>query len=288
MSNLEGKTIAVLEARRAGEMAGLITRHGGVPYSAPALKEVPLDNNSDVASFIQQLTESKVALAIFLTGVGARALLEAADDLGRLDQVLSALEHMTVVARGPKPVAVLRQYKIRVDMVPPEPNTSEELLEMLRPLDLEGKTVAMQHYGQPNVFLRKALQELGINVLEVSLYKWELPDDKGPLMRFLDDVQKGKIDVVAATSQMQVHNIFRLARRFKQENVLRYVLNDAVAVAAVGPVCARAWEEWGVTVDIIPEHPKMGHLVLAIGEYLQLQERPGPKEIAASHQRKST
>ncbi len=281
MSILEGKVIAVLEARRAGEMASLITRHGGVPYSAPALKEVPLDNRGDVSTFIQQLVGGQVSLVIFLTGVGTRALLEAAADIGRLDEVLAALEQMTVVARGPKPVAVLRQYKVRIDMVPPEPNTSQELLEMIKPLDLRGKTVAMQHYGQPNVFLRDALKEIGANVLEVSLYRWELPDDQGPLMQFLEDVQRGKLHVVAATSQVQVHNIFRLARKFKQENVLRDVLNNSVAVAAVGPVCSRAWEEWGVKVDIIPEHPKMGHLVLAIGEYLQKDAAKDSKEVAA-------
>lgn len=257
----------MLEARRASEMASLITRHGGVPYSAPALKEVPLENQTEVADFIDRLITGPVDIVIFLTGVGTRALLEAASTLSRLDEALDALQHMTVVARGPKPVAVLKQYKVRIDLVPPEPNTSQELLEMLKPLGLEGKTVAMQHYGQLNVFLRDALLRLGAKVLEVSLYRWDLPDDREPLVRFLHDVQKGSIHVVAGTSQIQVHNLFRLAQHFGQEETLREALNRSVAIAAVGPVCASAWREWGVKVDIIPEHPMMGHLVLAIANY---------------------
>ncbi|MSQ14913.1 MAG: uroporphyrinogen-III synthase [Dehalococcoidia bacterium] len=281
MGILEGKVIAVLEARRAGDMVSLITRHGGIPYSAPALKEVPLDNSGEVASFIDQFVDGRVSLVIFLTGVGTRALLGAAAGNGRLEEVLAALDRMTVVARGPKPVAVLKEYKVRIDMVPPEPNTSQELLEMLRPLELRGKTVAMQHYGQPNVFLRDALVELGAAVLEVSLYRWDMPDDAEPLAHFLDDVQKQTIHVVAATSQAQVHNLFRLAESFGKQEALQNVLNKSVAVAAVGPVCARAWEELGVTVDIMPVHPKMGHLVLAIADYLHKNDDKGAAGAAA-------
>ena len=277
MAPLDGRVIAVLEARRANDMASLISRHGGVFYSAPAMKEAPLDNQGDVAAFIEQLVKEPVSVVIFLTGVGARALLEAASSLGRLEAVLTALKGMTVVARGPKPVALLKQYQVRIDLVPPEPNTSHELLEMLRPLGLAGKTVAMQHYGRPNMFLRNALWAEGASVLEVFLYRWELPDDRAPLIKFISDVKGGTIDVVAGTSQMQIHNLFKLAQHFDQEGALRKALNDAVAVAAVGPVCAQAWHDWGIKVDIVPEHPKMGHLVLAIAEYCQT---PGSRQAA--------
>ncbi|MSQ27958.1 MAG: uroporphyrinogen-III synthase [Dehalococcoidia bacterium] len=273
MGVLDGRVVAVLEARRAGDMASLITRQGGTPYPAPALKEVPLENQGEVAQFVDRMATESVSVAIFLTGVGAAALLAAAESLGRLSEVLGALSRAIVVARGPKPVAVLKRYGVRVDLVPPEPNTSRELLEQLEGLDLPGKLVALQHYGQPNVFLRDALLARGAQLLEVSLYGWEMPDDRGPLTAFLADVQRGGIDAVAATSQAQVHNLFRLAAHFGQAEALRAALNQSVAVAAVGPVCARAWVDQGVAVDIEPEHPKMGHLVLAIGAYLADPER---------------
>ncbi len=268
MGVLDGKVVAVLEARRAGDMAALITRHGGTPYPAPALKEVPLENQAEVAEFVDRMATESCSVAIFLTGVGATALLQAADSLGRLPDVLAALERTTVVARGPKPVAALKRYGVRIDLVPPEPNTSREVLEQLRTVELAGKLVALQHYGQPNVMLREALLARGARLLEVSLYGWEMPDDKGPLTAFITDAQRGGIDAVAATSQAQVHNLFRLAEHFGQAEALRVALNRSVAVAAVGPVCARAWREQRVEVDIEPEHPKMGHLVLAVGAYL--------------------
>ncbi|MEK7215081.1 MAG: uroporphyrinogen-III synthase [Chloroflexota bacterium] len=273
MGVLDGRVVAVLEARRAGDMASLITRQGGTPYPAPALKEVPLENQSEVAEFVDKLATESCSVAIFLTGVGAEALLAAAGALGRLPEVLRTLARAIVVARGPKPVAVLKRYGVRVDLVPPEPNTSRELLAQLDPLDLRGRLVALQHYGQPNVFLRDALLAKGAQLLEVSLYGWEMPDDRGPLIAFLAEVQRGGVDAVAATSQAQVHNLFRLAGHFGQTEALRAALNQSVAVASVGPVCSRAWRELGVEVDIEPEHPKMGHLVLAIGAYLADPER---------------
>ncbi|MBM2826755.1 MAG: Uroporphyrinogen synthase, uroporhyrinogen decarboxylase [Dehalococcoidia bacterium] len=279
MSRLNGKVVATLEARRASEMAGLISRHGGVPYSAPAMREVPLDNRGEVAAFVDRLIAGPLDVLICLTGGGTRALLEAADGMGRLPEVIGALSKIIVVARGPKPVAVLRQYGVRIDYVPPEPNTSQELLEMIRPLELSGKVVAMQHYGEPNVFLREALLSLGAHVFEVSLYQWALPEDKEPLVRFLADIQSGGIDVVAATSKTQIHNLFAVAKSLGKVESLRDSLNTSVSVAAVGPVAAQAWRDWGVSVDIIPVHPKMGHLVLAIAEHFQSKH---PEEVKAA------
>jgi hypothetical protein len=40
MADLQGRVIAYLEARRADELAGLITRHGGVALAAPCLREL--------------------------------------------------------------------------------------------------------------------------------------------------------------------------------------------------------------------------------------------------------
>lgn len=269
MGVLDGRVVAVLEARRAQEMADLVRRHGGTPYSAPALKEVPLENQPEVSAFFDRLTAAPVAAAIFLTGVGTAALFAAADAQGRLPALLAALERTTVAARGPKPVAVLRRHGVRIDRTAPEPNTSRELLAALEDVDVHGKTVAVQHYGQPATLLRERLIERGAKLLEVSVYGWEMPDDPGPLTAFIAGVQAGGIDAVAATSQAQVQNLFRLAEHFGQTAALRDALNRRVAVAAVGPVCAAAWVARGVAVDVEPEHPKMGHLVLAIGDHLQ-------------------
>lgn len=268
MSDLQGRTVAILEARRSEELARLIERHGGRAYRAPAMREVPLENAADVSQFLARLAGGGLAAMIFLTGVGCRALLEAAAARTVLPEVLAALERIPVAARGPKPLAVLREYGVRVDLVPPEPNTTLELLEGLADWPLASRTVGVQLYGAPNPELRGGLEVLGARVEEISLYRWDLAADAGPLRRLLSDLQSGAIDVLAVTSQKQVHNLFALAEACGQAEALRAALNGPVLVAAVGPVCRRAFVDQVVPVDVEPEHPKMGHLVLAIAAHL--------------------
>jgi hypothetical protein len=37
-------------------------------------------------------------------------------------------------------------------------------------------------------------------------------------------------------------------------------------VASIGPVCSEALRRHGLPVDLEPEHPKMGHLVVAVAQ----------------------
>ncbi|MBI4497390.1 MAG: uroporphyrinogen-III synthase [Chloroflexi bacterium] len=269
MASLYGKTIAILEARRSQELASLIERHGGVPYVAPTLREALLENEAEVAGFIDRVIQGPVDLAIFLTGVGTQRLLDRAEALGRKEALLAALARPLVAARGPKPVAVLKRHNVRIDLVPPEPNTSDDLLALLRAYDWHGKTVALQHYGRPNEALRDALQALGAQVLEVSLYRWDLPADQGPVVAFVEALLAGQIAVVALTSASQVHNLVAIAEGAGLGDDLLRALRAGPLLASVGPVCSRALEAYDLPVHVTPEHPKMGHLVLAVAAALE-------------------
>src|SRR5438067_7486089 len=180
MGSLDGRTIAFLEARRSQEMAQLVERQGGTPYVAPALREVPTADSAEVHAWIQELVAQRFDVVIFLTGVGCRAILEAAAADDQLDAVLAALAKARVVARGPKPVFVLKQHGVRIDFVPPEPNTSDELLAELSAWQLGGTRVGLQVYGGTTPFLERLLHglaELGAHVHVVAPYRWERPPD---------------------------------------------------------------------------------------------------------------
>jgi uroporphyrinogen-III synthase len=47
-------------------------------------------------------------------------------------------------------------------------------------------------------------------------------------------------------------------------------LNRRVIVGAVGPVCAGALKQFGVTADVIPEAPSMAALINAVADYFSL------------------
>src|SRR5262245_6911955 len=157
MPSLEGRRVALLEARMSEEAATLVRRLGGTPDVVPAVREVVRPEN--VEPFLDSLVSGRLTAVIFLTGVGAAALLREAARLERLESAVAALRKTTVVCRGPKPVAVLRQHGIPIHIAAAEPYTTRELLEALSSLDLKGKVVALVHYGEPNEALTARSEE---------------------------------------------------------------------------------------------------------------------------------
>src|SRR5262249_48829642 len=75
-TSFDGLRVAAFEARLAGPMADLIRKHGGQPVEAPALREVPIGENPEAVRFAERLRDGGYDVVIFLTGVGARYLLE--------------------------------------------------------------------------------------------------------------------------------------------------------------------------------------------------------------------
>jgi uroporphyrinogen-III synthase len=273
VASLDGKVVGYLEARMLSEMGALITRHGGVPYAAPVLQEVYATDTPEVAALVDDLCADKLQVVVLQTGVGTRALFEAAADRGVEQELFAALGRTTVVARSPKPAAVLRKNKVRIDLMPPEPFTSEDLVVAIQDMDLRQKEVAVQAYGGPNNLLTRTLKERGANVREVSLYTWGLPEDQSPVLQLVDKLVAGEIAAVAFTSQPQVRNLVTIAAQAGSEEVLRQALNsESVAVASVGPVCTRRLREEKIKVDVEPDHPHMGNLVIALAEYFQTKE----------------
>ena len=70
-AQLAGVRVAVFESRMAGTMADLIAKYGGVPLSAPRLREVSLGDSPEVVAFAKQLTAGEFDVVIFETGVGS-------------------------------------------------------------------------------------------------------------------------------------------------------------------------------------------------------------------------
>jgi uroporphyrinogen-III synthase len=273
LPSLSGRTIAITEARRASELATLIGKLGGVAYSAPAVVEVPRRDLGAARAVLERICAKEVSVVAFMTGVGTRAFFDLATRSGRRDDLLRALSALAVVARGPKPVAVLKEAGVRIDVVPSAP-TSEGVLDALASYDLRGRTVAVQLYGDENRVLVDGLTARGARVLEIPLYEWAPPEDQELLTRLVDDLITGGIDVIAFTSSPQVRHLFLVADRRGLRDALAAGLRDRVTVAAIGPVCAATLREYGVTPHIQPEKGTMGALVHAIARHGTVPGRP--------------
>jgi uroporphyrinogen-III synthase len=251
----------------SGELSDLVRRFGGVPYAAPAVREVP--RLEEVPALIDALSEGRFALVVFLTGVGVIALMREAERLGRLEETLSALRATTIACRGPKPSTALNRYNVPVHIKAIEPFTTIELLDGLRGVDLNAKGVALVHYGEPNHVLANQLTARGARLEEWCLYEWLLPEDVRPLAELVAHLIDRRVDAIAFTSQIQCRNLFRVAVDVGKGDELVSVLNDHTIVAAIGPVCAAALRALGITPDVLPAHPKMGPLIGALADYVE-------------------
>ena len=123
-----GLRVLALESRRAAEMAELIRKQGGEPFVAPSLREVPVDENAETFRFAERCFAGEFDMMVLLTGVGTRQLTRLLATRYAETAFPDALRRVTVVARGPKPVAALREMGITPAIVAPEPNTWRELI----------------------------------------------------------------------------------------------------------------------------------------------------------------
>lgn len=261
---LTGLRVLALESRRAAEMAKLIENYGGRAIVAPAMREVPLESNTEALEFARTLSSEGFDVVIFLTGVGARFLVKVAESIGLREQFLAALRRAAIVARGPKPVAALKELGVPVTLAVPEPNTWRDLLRALDEkrdtLPLVGRRVAVQEYGSPNAELIAELQKRGAVITRVPVYQWALPEDTGPLRNAAHAIASGQIDMALFTTSVQVAHLLRIAEEMNLESRLRQGF-ERVVVGSIGPITSEELREHGLSVDFEPEHPKMGFLV---------------------------
>ncbi len=265
---IKGACIALLEARMSSEMADLVRRYGGAPYSVPAVREVPVESGQEVSRFIDHLAHSSIHTVIFLTGAGVTALLREAEQLGRLSELLTSLRSVVVVCRGPKPAAVLKRNNIPIALNAKEPYTTEELLAVIKPLLLAGTGVAVVHYGERNAFLTRELRDKGAHLEELCLYEWRLPEDISPLQNLVKSIIASRVDAVVFTSQIQARHLFLIAEQLTSTDAMTRALNTQTIVASIGPTCTPVLQNLGVMPHVIPEHPKMGYLVKALAVYM--------------------
>ncbi len=262
-ANFDGLRVLSLESRRSNEMAKLIRTYGGEPFVVPAMREVPLESNRLALEFADRLVAGRFDLVVFLTGVGVRALMSIVETTGRTDEFLAALKKVPVAARGPKPVAVLKELKVPIAVVAPEPNTWREMIASLDAEfgdSLSSFRVAVQEYGVSNPELLQALSERVAELTKVPVYQWALPEDLQPLREAVLAVASGGIDVVLFTTAAQVVHLFQVATQMESADDLRAGLRSLV-VASIGPTTSEELAQHGITPDFEPSHPKMGFLV---------------------------
>lgn len=259
--NFDGLKVTSFESRRAKEIEKLIRYHGGVPRIAPSMREIPLSQSTDALKFAKNLIGEKFDIVILMTGVGTRALLKAVTAKYPEKEFIKALKKTTIVVRGPKPVAALREMRLKPNIIVPEPNTWRDVLTTLdSELQLKGKRIAIQEYGISNKEFINSLRKKGAKVTPVPIYKWALPEDLEPLHNAIKSIKDSKEDISIFTSSQQIYHLFEVASQDGSQDELKEGFKKIV-IASIGPTTSETLNRFGLSPDYEPDSPKMGNLI---------------------------
>jgi uroporphyrinogen-III synthase len=262
-------SIALLECRMKSELARLVEKHGGLPVCVPALREAPIEENADTAVVLDELSNGVHDVVVFMTGAAISVLFELAEQRGRRTDLVLALRRATTVCRGPKPSAALKGFGVTPNLEAREPFTAAELIDVLSDIDVTGRRILLFNYGERSETLAETLLARRAVVRELWLYRWQLPHDTSELEALVRRIALGDdIDALALTCQIQFRHLYQIAERLELERALLRALNGRIVVAAVGPTTRAILDAYGVEPRVMPKHPKMGPLVIALMKHL--------------------
>lgn len=271
---LAGFTVGVTAARRAEELATLLRRRGATVVHAPALRIVPLADDSELLAATQELITSVPDVVIATTAIGFRGWIEAADGWGIGDRLLDRLRGVELLARGPKVKGAVRAAGL-TEAWSPASESMAEVLERLLAEGVEGRRIALQLHGEPLPGFVESLRAAGAEVIGVPVYRWMPPEDITPLDRLLDLTTTRGLDALTFTSAPAAASLLRRAEERGMLPELLGALRDNVVSVCVGPVTALPLQAHGLDT-IQPERFRLGPLVQALCRELPSRARTLP------------
>jgi uroporphyrinogen-III synthase len=284
---LAGFTVAVTADRRRDELATLLEEEGARVVIAPALRLVPLTDDTRLRDVTRSLLERPPDAVVANTVIDLQGWLEAADGWGIGEALRARLAAVHVVARWPKASRELRTAGL-LHAWSPGTESSSEVLEHLvshlaaahgggrgrarrpvkagashgpGPASLAGRRIAVQLHGEPQEELCGALAAAGAEVIEIPVYHWAPPIDPTPLHRLVDLITNRLVDAVTFNSAPAVASVLRAAG--PQADVVVKALRTHVLTGCVGPQAAEPLRRLGVPV-LAPGRARVSALAKAL------------------------
>ena len=270
---LEGFSVGVTADRRWSEQAELLERRGATVVHAPTISTEYLASDDALRSATDKVIASPPAYLVATTGIGVRAWFDAANAWGVAEKLSISLAAARVVARGPKATAAVQVAGLDV-WRSPDSERLDDVVALLAGQPLQGCRIAFQHYGERDAEAVDALTAHGADVIDVPVYRYRPPPDDSRVVALIDAVCTGQVDAVTFTSAPAVRYLVAAAHAHGEDGRLLAAFNHGDVVAAcVGPVCAGMAVTAGIERPISPERGRLGLLVRALTDALQVRQR---------------
>lgn len=267
---LRGFNIGITADRRWEEQASLFERRGAAVQHGAAIRTLPLGGDAHLRDATDAVIRRRPKFVIANTGLGVRSWFSSAENWGIGDELTDALRAARIFARGPKASGAVHSQGLDV-----EGRAATERLRDAVDLAIavlqRGDLVALLLDGRGASEETVRLAAAGAEVLEIPIYAWEMPEDRGPALRLAESVISGKVHAVTFTAGPAVRNWFSMADEHGLGHDLRTALTGGkVVVGCVGPVCAdtATGEGLGSAHLVFPRTWRLGPLVRCVAERL--------------------
>jgi uroporphyrinogen-III synthase len=264
---LAGRCVGITADRRWRNQADLLENLGAEIIHGPTLRTVDLSRDEALRQATLALIQRPPHFLVGSTGMGMTMWFEAAEGWNLAGPLRECLRHSRIVARGAKARSTLRRLGFEVAWQAPS-ETMEEVVDFLTDQGVESSRVALQLFdpgGHPST---AALAARCRELVEIPVYRWLLPDDAGPAARLIEGMCAGAVDAVTFTSQPAVHHLFHIAESLGRGDELRAACNGPVLPVCVGPVCAEAARQEGISEPVWPDPARLVAMIQLVARAL--------------------
>lgn len=253
ISPLAGRVIALPESRQLDVLAALFERRQARVVRVPLVSIHDAPEQGAVLAWLRDFLGSPPDLLIALTGEGLRRLRAAAQRNDIEADFIAALGRVEVLSRGPKPAKALREMGLSAPQLAVAP-TTEGVIESLGQMALQGKSIAVQLYGEdPNEKLMGFLKEQDLaTVSKVAPYVYADESATQDVVDLIGCLASGEIEMIAFTSKPQLRRLLSVARSNELTEDLRRGM-ERTLVAAIGPVVGQELHQAGFPVSVMPQ-----------------------------------
>jgi uroporphyrinogen III methyltransferase/synthase len=247
---------------QAGAMSERLRAYGAIPCEVPTIAVEPPRTPAQMERAIKGLVDGRYAWVVFTSVNAVRAVWEKFGEHGLDARHFGGVK---IACIGEATAEAVRSFGINPEMVPLGEQSSEGLLSEFSPydevLDPVGR-VLLPRADIATETLAAGLTEMGWEVDDVTAYRTVRAAPPPEDIR--NAIKQGGFDAVLFTSSSTVRNLVGIAGKPHTRTV----------VAVIGPKTAETAAEFGLRVDVQPQHSSVPDLVEALAAYaVELREK---------------
>jgi uroporphyrinogen III methyltransferase / synthase len=270
------KVLVPRTKEQAGAMSDRLRSYGAVPVEVPTIAVEPPRTPTQMERAVKGLVTGRYEWIVFTSTNAVRAVCEKFAEFG-LDA--RAFAGVKIACVGEATADAVRAFGIKPELLPSGEQSSEGLLadfppydSVLDPID----RVLLPRADIATETLAAGLRQLGWEIDDVTAYRTVRAAP--PAAEIRDAIKSGGFQAVCFTSSSTVRNLVGIAGKPHARTI----------VACIGPQTAATAREFGLRVDVQPEHATVPALVDALATFAVERAAAEREKAAAAAAKKAT